>query len=1084
MAVTAGRWCVVVDQGQTEDVLDYGCPEYRLRKTGRPAFVHGMHARHPARFLLATALAAGGALWMGVRAAVPAGAVPLQLTGAPALSPDGMSMVFEWSGDLWTAASDGGEAKRVVDDPAHDDFPRFTPDGTRIVFTSERTGSPQVFSIPAIGGQAIQHTRHTEGCTLECLAPDGSRALVRGPREDPSSRATRLLEIDLTHECRERRLFDGAAQSAAWSPDGTRVLFCRGGEAPYRKGYHGSRASQIWLYQPSAGSFECLVADGFEALSPRWLPDGTGYYHVSNRGGTANLWLRKNHDPPRQITVYQGDGVITPDLSADGSTLVFRRGLGICRFRPESDPAPLDIELWTREPLADVSRQTQQIGGTPSADFTRDPQQVVFAAADDLWWIDRPGASPALLTETTAAEDEVRFSPDGQWLYFRRDDGIEANYFRARFANGSLRDEAPVTRGTRSKCRFMPSPEGSRIAWVEGVGDVFTADADGTSPRRVFHGWDKPAFDWSPDGRWLAIAAEDREACRNIVLAAADGRREAVDLTRQPGGADCPRWSPDGRWLVFTACRDGTRTPRLWRIDFGKGGPATDPTSDAALLLGDRARMLDSGGIEPIRLIWAADSQSLWFQSASAPAHRLYSIGVAGDGMRTVVERRGMPIRATPDGSLLWRVEQTPEILRPGGEVTRFPISMAVTRPREVVLTRGFRRIWRTLGEGFHDAALNGCDWQAIRLKYEAAAGSARNPRQFGRVIDQLCGELNASHLAFKPLAWPAEIPLVRSVPATAHPGWVFRDTDSRVDAPLVIARMIPGSPAALLTDPPAAGDSVVRIAGEPVSNGSALERFFNGAANRPLPVVLRGPDGGERVIELRCISYQNARRLERLGRQAAIRARVAEALPAATYLAVPGMDPDTVADLERQIYRASFVAGGMILDLRDNGGGREADRLLACFSQTGHAFTVPRDGPAGYPIDRRPGPAWHKPLVVLCNHNTFSNAEIFCHAIQQSRRAPLVGTATAGGVITARETDIPDAGSLCVPFRAWFHATTGENLELNGAQPDIVVDLTPADEDAGRDPQLAQALETLRRNMANAAPAVRPRAGPPPHDP
>ena len=58
-----------------------------------------------------------------------------------------------------------------------------------------------------------------------------------------------------------------------------------------------------------------------------------------------------------------------------------------------------------------------------------------------------------------------------------------------------------------------------------------------------------------------------------------------------------------------------------------------------------------------------------------------------------------------------------------------FPISMEVTRSRETVLTLGFRRIWRTFGENFHDAAMNGCDWPALRAKYEAAAGLAGNPR-------------------------------------------------------------------------------------------------------------------------------------------------------------------------------------------------------------------------------------------------------------------------------------------------------------------------------------------------------------------
>lgn len=970
-------------------------------------------------------------------------------------------MVFEWVNDLWTAPTDGGEAKRVVQHPGRDAYPLFSPDGKRIVFSSDRSGSFQIFSVPVTGGDAMQHTHHTEGNELECLSPDGTRAIVRGIRERAGFRATRLMEIDLTEEHRERRLFDATAHSAAWSPDGTRILFCRGGEQLYRKGYRGARASQIWLYQTDRRTFECKVAGETEARSPLWLPDGKGFHFVSNKNGTANLWLQKDGAEATPVTTFQDDGVISPALSADGSTLVFRRGLEVFRFRPGIDAGPVPLELWTRETLPDVSIETGMVTGTESADFTGDLKQVVFAASGELWWIKEPGAAAVRLTETAAAEDEVRFSPNGEWLYFLRDDGLEANYFRARFENGTLRDEMQVTRGARSKCRFKPSLDSSKIAWLEGTGDVFTADADGTNPRCVFKCWDLPTYDWSPDGRWLAVAAEDRDSNRDIWLAAADGGRGPINLTRHPGFEGSPKWSPDGRWLVFSARRDESGKSFLWRIDFGNGRPASDLSEEAAHQIGDKAEMISTEGIEPIRAIWAADSKSILFQSRTASSENLHAVGIDGHGMRTLTKRRGVPVRMMPDGTLVWRVDRTPEILK-NGEVVRFPISLNVTRPRDAVLTLGFRRIWRTLGERFYDAGMSGHDWPAMRLKYESAAAGARDSQQFDRVISQLLGELNASHLTFLRRPWPEEIRKSPREDATAHPGWVFRD-DGPLDAPLRIARVIPGSPVAILAEPPQSGDVIVRIAGEDVSNGTPLHRFFNGAENRPLPVVLRGEDGHERVIELRCISHQKARLLDRKDREAITRARVTAGNPKTAYLAVPNMDRQTLEKLALEIHRASLEAEGMILDLRNNDGGREADRMLGWFCQPEHSITIPRGGPAGYPLDRRPSPAWHKPLVVLCNQNTFSNAEIFCHAVKRIHCAPLVGTATAGGVISAVEAIIPDVGELQVPFRGWFHAGTGENLDLHGAKPDHPVDLTPADEDAGLDPQLGKALEVLR---------------------
>jgi tricorn protease len=958
-------------------------------------------------------------------------------------------MVFEWCGDLWTARTTGGEAKRVMRHPARDAYPRFSPDGKRIVFSSERSGSLQVYSIPVDGGEAVRHTFHTEGNELECLSADGHRAIIRGMREVPGFRATRLMEIDLTADRRERRLFDATAHSAAWSPDGGSVLFCRGGEQLYRKGYRGSRSSQIWRFRMEDRRFECLISGEHEARSPVWQPDGKGFLFVSTEDGTANLWLRRDGESARQLTHFKDDGVITPALSADGSTILFRRGFGVFRYRPETEGEPLQVELWTREELPDVSKDVRNITGTTSADLTAAGDQVVFSAAGDLWLTPGPEQSCIRLTETPAAEDEVRFSPEGGWLYFLRDDGLQANYFRARLEGGELAGVTQVTRGERSKGWLKPSPDGSKIAWIEGNGDVLTAAADGANACVAYKCWDKPTFDWSPDGRWLAIAAEDRNANRDIRLVAADGGNAPVNLTNHPAFDGSPRWSPDGRALVFTSRRGNAGVARLWRIDFGRSGP-----SDAS-----QPVLVPTDGIEPTRVIWAADSKSLFFQDARASVRKVYRIGADGKDLRMVAEQRGVPIRVTAGGDLLWRVDRTPELLTQSGG-RRFPISVTVSRSREDVLTLGFRRIWRTLGERFHDPRMNGRDWASLRLKYEDAARTARDSRQFDRVVSQLFGELNASHLSFLRRPWPGETPKAPREEKTAHPGLVFRDDDRRPGAPLRIARVISGSPVSMQPGAPRPGERVLKIAGEAVSNGTPLHRFFNGAENRALPAVIAGDDGRERVIELRCISHRKARSLCRAEALDKALARVAAANPQAAYLRVPDMSRKTAEKLEVAVYQASLVSSSLILDLRDNGGGREADRMLGWFFQPQHAVTVPRGGPAGYPVERRPSPSWSKPLVVLCNEDTFSNSEIFCHAVKNLKRAPLVGFPTAGGVISAVKQSIPDVGGLQIPFRGWYDAVTGKNLDLHGARPDHEVPLTPEDEDKGRDPQLDMALD------------------------
>jgi tricorn protease len=283
----------------------------------------------------------------------------------------------------------------------------------------------------------------------------------------------------------------------------------------------------------------------------------------------------------------------------------------------------------------------------------------------------------------------------------------------------------------------------------------------------------------------------------------------------------------------------------------------------------------------------------------------------------------------------------------------------------------------------------------------------------------------------------------------------------------LRVRDVLPGGPADHKNSRLAAGEVILTIDGTPVGPEMDLTQVLNGPPERDVRLRVRGLDAKERDVTLRPIPYARASALLYEAWMEGNRKAVERASGGTLgYLHISAMSAPSFLKFEEELYAAGAGKEGLVIDVRENGGGSTADHLLTALTQPVHAVTVPRGGGPGYPQDRKVYASWHKPIVVLCNQNSFSNAEIFSHAIKTLKRGRLVGVATAGGVISTGAATIMDVGVLRLPFRGWFLVDDGSDMELNGAVPDVVVWPQPGDLPHGRDAQLDRAVEVLKEDV------------------
>ena len=177
--------------------------------------------------------------------AAPATAEPIKFARYPHVSQG--KLVFSYHGDIWIANENGSSPMRLTAHVARDTFPRLSPDGKWVAFTSDRFGNDDVFVVPAGGGEPKQLTFATTPDTVLNWTPDGKGDHLRHARRGISPWRSPLYVVpDRRRPAARRCEMDGGVQGMM-KQDGSMLAFNRMGGSYWRKGYSGNRSDDIWM---------------------------------------------------------------------------------------------------------------------------------------------------------------------------------------------------------------------------------------------------------------------------------------------------------------------------------------------------------------------------------------------------------------------------------------------------------------------------------------------------------------------------------------------------------------------------------------------------------------------------------------------------------------------------------------------------------------------------------------------------------------------------------------------------------------------------------------------------------------------
>ena len=175
---------------------------------------------------------------------------------APRFSPDGSRILFSMmagsNSDIYVAAAEGGLAQRLTTSPGTDTDASFSPDGSKIAFESDRSGTQQLYVMNADGSNQRRISFGGSRYAAPEWSPDGEWIVFT--RRDPGGRRIGIIKPDGTGE---RLLTNGPTdEGASWAASSRELIFQRsdasGNPALYRVSLDGSDPRPVVI--PQGGS--------------------------------------------------------------------------------------------------------------------------------------------------------------------------------------------------------------------------------------------------------------------------------------------------------------------------------------------------------------------------------------------------------------------------------------------------------------------------------------------------------------------------------------------------------------------------------------------------------------------------------------------------------------------------------------------------------------------------------------------------------------------------------------------------------------------------------------------------------------
>lgn len=1043
-----------------------------------------------------------------------------------AISPDGAKIAFAYKGDIYVVDSRGGTAQRLTSWEGFESAPVWSNDGQTLAFVSDRHGGRDIFTVPARGGVPHRVTTHSAQETPLAFSPDDRYIYYTAVIQDPAASAlfpakwmTELYRIPVAGG-RPQQVIAAPVSSLCFDRDGASFLYENrtGGENIWRKHHTSSVARDIFRYDASTGKHTRLTTNPGEDRSPLYTPDGKIVFLSERDGGSFNVHRAAPEamDRAEQLTHFTDHPVRFLTQATDG-TLCFGYMGKIYTLVPGREPVKVVIEIV--DEAGDTPLSVQTLRSASEFALPDKGDDIAVISRGELFAVSSKYGTAKQITRTPEAEQGVTISPDGQTIvYSSSRSGIWSLYkaTKARpedvdFAHATLIEETPLFRDTVERTSPAFSPDGTELAFIEGRTLLKVLNLKSGAVRQITDGTQYYgtgvggfAYQWSPDGNWFALTliTNRRDPYSDVGIVSAKEGGRIYNVTNSAYFDMAPRWVMGGNAILFLSDRLGMRSHASWgsqkdvyiafmnretmdrflltkeELDLlkaeekqaeeakkaasgnkNKKGAASNPSVAIDLdRLSERVIRLTPMSSRIASAALTGDGETLYFLSAFEGDYDLWKKDTRS-GTVSMVKKLNIPassLQLSKDGKTLYILGSKPSRMTlPGNQVTPLSFTLKMELDKAAEREYMFNHVFTQQAKRFYRTDYHGVDLAALREAYRPFLAHINNNHDFSELLSEILGELNVSHTGSGYRAPGAH-------KSTPEFGLLF-DWQYEGDG-LRIEEVLENSLFDNSTTRVKAGVIIEKFDGQPILAGEDYYPLINGKANTPVLLSLYDPRSGERweeVVKPFPASSQTALLYKRW-----IKSRAAEVERLSGgrlgYVHIASMNDESYRDIYADILGKYNLKEGIVIDTRNNGGGRLHEDIEILFSGEKYLEQVVR----GVVACEMPSRRYNKPSIMLICEANYSNAHGTPWVYSHKKLGSLVGMPVPGTMTSVNWETLQDPSLYFGIPVVGYRTAEGNYLENTQLEPDVKVRNDYDQVLRGRDQQLEAAVRELLRQI------------------